>query len=93
MRFVQQFPFDRIKIDKSFVLSMESDKKAQAIVDAILHLGSSLSIPVVAEGVETESQAKRLIEAHCSELQGFLLSRPAPLDVDGMVISKLANAS
>jgi len=93
MQFVQQFPFDRIKIDKSFVLSMESDRKARAIVDAILHLGSSLSIPVVAEGVETESQAKRLIEAHCSELQGFLLSRPAPLDADGRAVMKLANAS
>ena len=93
MRFVQQFPFDRIKIDKSFILSMESDKKALAIVDAILRLGSSLSIPVVAEGVETEAQALQLLQAKCNELQGYLLSRPAPLAEDGSVLARLAEAS
>ncbi|WP_084398791.1 bifunctional diguanylate cyclase/phosphodiesterase [Henriciella aquimarina] len=79
MRFVQQFPFDRIKIDRSFVSSMGEDAKSFAIVDAILHLGASLSIPVVAEGVETEEQAMRLLKARCAELQGFLISRPGPL--------------
>lgn len=93
MRFVQQFPFDRIKIDRSFISSMEEDKKAFAIIDAILRLGSSLSIPVVAEGVETESQALRLMQARCSELQGFLLSRPAPLSEDGVVETAFAEAS
>jgi diguanylate cyclase (GGDEF)-like protein len=80
MRFVQQLPFDRIKIDKSFVLAMENDTKSLAIVDAILRLGNSLSIPVVAEGVETESQALKLLQANCQEFQGFLISRPGPLD-------------
>lgn len=79
MRFVQQLPFDRIKIDKSFVLAMEDDAKSFAIVDAILRLGHSLSIPVVAEGVETEAQALRLLEAKCHEFQGFLFSRPLPM--------------
>lgn len=79
MRFVQQLPFDRIKIDKSFVLAMENDNKSLAIVDAILRLGQSLSIPVVAEGVETEAQALRLLQSQCQELQGYLISRPAPL--------------
>lgn len=81
MRFVQQLPFDRIKIDKSFVLAMETDPKSFAIVDAILRLGHSLSIPVVAEGVETEAQALRLLEANCHEFQGFLISRPLPMPV------------
>lgn len=80
MRFVQQLPFDRIKIDKSFVLAMEEDAKSLAIVDAILRLGQSLSIPVVAEGVETEAQAMKLLEAKCQELQGYLISRPGPIE-------------
>lgn len=79
MRFVQQLPFDRIKIDKSFVLAMETDAKSFAIVDAILRLGHSLSIPVVAEGVETEAQAMKLLEAKCHEFQGFLISHPLPM--------------
>ena len=81
MRFVQQLPFDRIKIDRSFVMAMDTDEKAFAIVDAILRLGQSLSIPVVAEGVETEAQALRLLEANCLEFQGFLISHPAPMPV------------
>jgi len=79
MRFVQQFPFDRIKIDKSFVSTMETDPKSFAIVDAILRLGRNLNIPVVAEGVETEAQASALGAANCEELQGFLISRPVSL--------------
>lgn len=93
MRFVQQFPFDRIKIDRSFIMAMEDDRKAYAVVDAILRLGSSLAIPVVAEGVETEAQALRLIQARCSELQGFLLSRPGPLSQDGKLAIEVAKAS
>lgn len=79
MRFVQQFPFDRIKIDKSFVSTMETDPKSFAIVDAILRLGRNLNIPVVAEGVETEAQASALGAANCEELQGYLISRPVSL--------------
>jgi EAL domain-containing protein (putative c-di-GMP-specific phosphodiesterase class I) len=79
MRFVQQFPFDRIKIDKSFVSTMETDPKSFAIVDAILRLGRNLNIPVVAEGVETEAQARALCDAQCEELQGYIISRPIPL--------------
>jgi EAL domain-containing protein (putative c-di-GMP-specific phosphodiesterase class I) len=79
MRFVQQFPFDRIKIDKSFVSTMETDPKSFAIVDAILRLGRNLNIPVVAEGVETEAQAVALCAAQCEELQGYVISRPMSL--------------
>ncbi|MEQ9315749.1 MAG: EAL domain-containing protein [Henriciella sp.] len=95
MSFVQQFPFDRIKIDRSFVSTMETDRKASAIIDAILLLGSNLSIPVVAEGVETEEQARRLRDAKCGELQGFLISRPQPIDLRAVkrVAAKLKAAS
>ena len=95
MRFVQQLPFDRIKIDKSFVLAMETDAKSFAIVDAILRLGHSLSIPVVAEGVETEAQALRLLQANCHEFQGFLISRPLPMpaSIKEMVDEKARGAA
>jgi len=83
MRFVQQFPFDRIKIDKSFVSTMETDPKSFAIVDAILRLGRNLNIPVVAEGVETEAQAVALCRAQCEELQGYVISRPVLLASTG----------
>ncbi|WP_084420405.1 bifunctional diguanylate cyclase/phosphodiesterase [Henriciella litoralis] len=80
MRFIQQLPFDRIKIDRSFISSMGTDSKSLAVVDAILKLGQSLSIPVVAEGVETEEQALQLLQANCGELQGYLISRPKPIE-------------
>lgn len=80
LRFIQQFPFDRIKIDRSFVTAMESDRKSQAVVEAILRLGVRLNIPVVAEGVETEEQVRKLREADCEELQGYYFSRPGPLE-------------
>ncbi|WP_300381938.1 EAL domain-containing protein [Henriciella sp.] len=92
MRFVQQFPFDRIKIDRSFVMSMDTDRKAFAVVDAILRLGKSLSIPVVAEGVETEAQAISLIRSQCTELQGFLISRPGPLTPEGQIAAEAIRA-
>ena len=79
MSYIQTFPFDRIKIDRSFVASMNADRKSRAIVEAIIHLAHSLDIPVVAEGVETEEQANALVTLACEELQGYLIARPAPI--------------
>lgn len=79
MSYIQTFPFDRIKIDRSFVASMNADRKSRAIVEAIIHLAHSLDIPVVAEGVETEEQANALVILACEELQGYLIARPAPI--------------
>ncbi len=80
LSFIQKFQFDRIKIDRSFISTMGTDRKSQAIVDAILNLGSSLEIPVVAEGVETEDQARELLLRKCREFQGFLISKPKPIE-------------
>ena len=80
MSYVQSFPFDRIKIDRSFVGAMNGDRKSRAIVEAIISLAHSLDIPVVAEGVETEEQATLLRSLLCEELQGFLIARPAPIN-------------
>ncbi|MFQ0815198.1 diguanylate phosphodiesterase [Brucella anthropi] len=74
---LQSFPFDKIKIDRSFITSMETDVSARAIVRAIVGLGRSLDLPVVAEGIETFDQHRMVIEEGCEQVQGFLFGRPA----------------
>ncbi len=71
------FPFDKIKIDRAFLMEADRTPQARAIVRAILALGKSLEIPVLAEGVETEAQLALLREEGCEEAQGYLLGRPA----------------
>ncbi|MBP0447398.1 EAL domain-containing protein [Roseomonas sp. SSH11] len=74
--YLWRFPFDRIKIDRSFVSEMAYDAKAAAIVDTVLSLGRALNLEVTAEGVETEHQAAALNALGCGEAQGYLLGRP-----------------
>nr|WP_281374798.1 EAL domain-containing protein [Aureimonas mangrovi] len=74
------FPFDRIKLDRSFTTDLEHDGKAQAFVKAILMLGASLQMAVLAEGVERETQMAFLAGAGCGEVQGFLFGRPRSLE-------------
>ncbi len=75
------FPFDKIKLDRSFMLEVESSPQAKAIVRAILALGQSLAVPVLAEGVETQSQLDVLVSEGCDEAQGYFLGRPQPMEV------------
>ncbi len=77
---LQSFPFDKIKIDKSFVENIHRDDRATVIVRAVLGLGRSLDIPCVAEGVETQEQIDFLRGEDCAELQGYAIGRPAPVD-------------
>ncbi|WP_223392592.1 EAL domain-containing protein [Caulobacter segnis] len=77
---LQSFPFDKIKIDKSFVENIHRHDRATVIVRAVLGLGRSLEIPVVAEGVETDEQILFLRGENCTELQGYAIGRPAPVD-------------
>lgn len=78
LSYVKRFPVDALKIDRSFVDSIESNPEANAIAMAILAIAQRLGLRVVAEGVEHESQAKLLREESCEEFQGFLYSRPVP---------------
>ncbi len=78
LSFLWRFPFDRLKIDRSFVRDMDRDPKVSAIIDTIIGLGRTLDVVVSAEGVETEAQARALAELGCNEGQGFLLGEPAP---------------
>jgi EAL domain-containing protein (putative c-di-GMP-specific phosphodiesterase class I) len=76
---LQVFPFDKVKIDRSFIDGLLADKAATAIVKATILLASSLNIAVLAEGVERQEQADFLQAEGCTEAQGFLFGRPRPL--------------
>ncbi|HUB64502.1 MAG TPA: EAL domain-containing protein [Methylocella sp.] len=78
MSYLRAFSFDKIKIDRSFVSELGESGDCMAIVRAIAKLGSSLGMRTTAEGVETERQLEVLRNAGCTEMQGFLLSRPIP---------------
>jgi len=77
---LRSFPFDKIKLDRSFMGEVQESEQAKAIVRAILALGRSLSVPVLAEGVETLEQLEVLRFEGCMEAQGFLLGRPGRID-------------
>jgi diguanylate cyclase len=74
---LRAFPFDKIKVDGSFVRSIDTNEQAATIVRAVLGLGRGLGLPVLAEGVETEAEMKFLMNELCDEAQGYLLGRPA----------------
>ena len=73
---LRALPFDRIKIDKSFVLSMDDNSESQAIVNSITRLGESLSLPITAEGVESAAIGERLMALGCSKAQGYHYGKP-----------------
>ncbi|WP_235974823.1 putative bifunctional diguanylate cyclase/phosphodiesterase [Stappia albiluteola] len=76
---LRTFPFDKIKLDKAFVDGIQEDRQSMAIVRAVLALGKSLEIPVLAEGIETGDQMSILRAEGCDEGQGYLLGRPMPI--------------
>jgi len=78
LSYLRSFPFDKIKIDRSFVRDLSQNADSQAIVRAIVSLGASLGITVTAEGVEGESDLKRLKAEGCDEGQGYLFSKARP---------------
>ena len=78
---LKHLPFDMLKIDRSFTLSLfEDDGQSEEIIRAIIGLGHGLRKQVVAEGVETDAQRRRLIDMGCALGQGYLFARPAPLE-------------
>ncbi|HEY6254762.1 MAG TPA: EAL domain-containing protein [Xanthobacteraceae bacterium] len=76
--YLRKFPFDKIKIDQSFIRDMSARTDSLAIVRAAIGLGTSLGMSVTAEGVETKEQLQRLRQEGCNEAQGFLISQPKP---------------
>lgn len=81
---LRSFRFDKIKLDRSFMPEVDTDPQAKAIIRAVLALGQSLHIPVLAEGVETAEQLAFLRDEGCNEAQGYLIGRPGRLaDAEG----------
>ena len=80
LAYLQRFPFDKIKIDRSFVSQLGGRPNTRAIVRAMVQLGRSLAVPICAEGVETEGQLTELRDEGCQVAQGFLFARPVPAD-------------
>ncbi|WP_374310086.1 putative bifunctional diguanylate cyclase/phosphodiesterase [Dongia sp.] len=76
LSYLQRFPFDKIKIDRSFIWAMEQNPDSMAIVRAVIALGRSLRITVTAEGVETPTQLAWLQHEDCDQAQGYLLGKP-----------------
>ena len=88
LSYLRRFPFDKIKIDQSFVHGMAEREDCGAIVRAVIGLGWSLGMVVVAEGVETEAQLASLRTEGCGELQGYLFGRPRPVSEVGDVLCR-----
>ncbi|MFZ0840467.1 MAG: EAL domain-containing protein [Xanthobacteraceae bacterium] len=83
---VRSFPFEKLKIDKSFVQNMGTDPKALSLIRTILALAANVGLTVVAEGVETAQQLEILRGLQCGEVQGFLLGTPIPAEQVGEYI-------
>lgn len=79
LSYLMKFPFDRIKIDRSFVTALAQEKAAQEILKTIVGLAATLHMSVTAEGVETEEQSAFLRATGCDTLQGYFFSRPLPI--------------
>jgi EAL domain-containing protein (putative c-di-GMP-specific phosphodiesterase class I) len=91
--YLRSFPFDKIKIDQTFVRDLLVDEGSLAIVRAIAGLGVSFGITTTAEGVETEDQVRCLNLEGCTEVQGYFYSRPVPGSEITAVLVRLSNKS
>ena len=85
---LRRFPFDKIKIDRSFVKDATSSPDSLAIVKAVVGLGHSLGLTTTAEGVETEDQLDLIRQQGCEEMQGYLLSAPLPASAVGELLTR-----
>ena len=88
LSYLQSFPFDKIKIDRSFIGRLGENAQSMAIVRAVVGLGRGLKIPILAEGVETEDQRAFLVHEMCDEMQGYLLGYPLPIADYGTTVGR-----
>lgn len=87
LSYFRLFPFDKVKIDQSFIRDMADDRQARAIVQAVIGLGRGLGLTVVAEGVETEAQMAMLRLEGCSQVQGYHVGKPAMIEAFRLMVS------
>jgi diguanylate cyclase (GGDEF)-like protein/PAS domain S-box-containing protein len=88
LSYLQSFPFDKIKIDLSFIVTVDRNPHAAAIVRAVIGLARGLGVPVVAEGVQTEAQLAFLRREGCDEIQGYLVGLPRPIEEYGVLTGR-----
>jgi EAL domain-containing protein (putative c-di-GMP-specific phosphodiesterase class I) len=86
--YLARLPVNAVKIDRSFILKMTVDPDSLAIVSMIISLAHSLQLKVIAEGVETEEQARYLMLLKCDEMQGYLFSKPLPAELLAKMIGE-----
>jgi EAL domain-containing protein (putative c-di-GMP-specific phosphodiesterase class I) len=79
LSYLRSFPFDKIKIDKSFVADLAVDPQAEVFLRGIIDLAHGLKLSVLVEGIETEEQLELLGNASSDEVQGYLIGRPRPI--------------
>ena len=80
LSYLNKYPISSLKIDRSFIVDLDTNVRNQALVKAIIAMSVSLGVSTVAEGIEEAEQAEFLEQNHCSSLQGFLFSKPKPLE-------------
>jgi EAL domain-containing protein (putative c-di-GMP-specific phosphodiesterase class I) len=85
---LKRFPVDTLKVDRSFIRAIPSDAEDRAITEAIIAMGKSLSLNIVAEGVETSEQREFLSQRSCDEMQGFRFSAPLEPDDFAALLAK-----
>jgi EAL domain-containing protein (putative c-di-GMP-specific phosphodiesterase class I) len=92
LSYLRSFPFDKIKIDQTFIANLARGPQSAAIIRAVVGLGRGLDLPVVAEGVETNEQLAFLRREACNQIQGFLIGRPAPIATYAAIVGREAPA-
>jgi len=89
LSYLRSFPFDKIKIDRSFIRELGKESDCSVIIRAVMRLGSSLGMITTAEGVETEQQLDILRSEGCMQAQGYLFSRPKPASEIPAMLQKI----
>ena len=92
LSYLQRCAYDTLKIDRSFVQSLESEHQSKVIIKTIVGLGRMLDMNVVAEGVESQEQLEALVSLECPEAQGFWFSRPVPPGEAGELLKQARHA-
>jgi len=80
LSYLMKLPFDKLKIDQTFINNLNTETKGTAIVEAIINMSHSLGMRVIAEGVEQEEQMQTLLQMRCDHVQGYYVSRPLTVD-------------
>jgi EAL domain-containing protein (putative c-di-GMP-specific phosphodiesterase class I) len=88
LSYLQAFPFDKIKVDRAFVMNLGRNPQSEAIVRAVIGLGHGLEMSIVAEGVETQEQLSFLSDEGCDAVQGYFIGRPQPIGQYAAVVGR-----